>query len=148
MSGLMEPEKTLMGHTTRKTYLKGKPMTFGRPRTLKDRVFFYVLGSNVGSEFEAYGKLGGLAYFGDNSTTFWGAKIDAYITDDHHIEYTAFTDERDLKEFPYLYTYEEDDDGSVRDALGDGFGQTTYRRGGDNWIATYTGRFGDRVELL
>jgi len=148
MSGLMGTGKDTYGSYNKKDVSKGQTYDVWASGALwKDRVFFYVLGSNVGSEVEAYGKIGGLAYFGDNSTTFWGAKIDAYITDDHHIEYTAFTDERNLKEFPYLYTYEEDDDGSVRDALGDGFGQTTYRRGGDNWIATYTGRFGDRVEL-
>ena len=148
MYGLAQTGKNTYASYNDKDVSKGQTYDIWASGALwQDRVFFYVLGSNVSSEYEAYGKLSGLADFGDNSTSFWGGKLDIYITDDHHIEYTAFTDERDLEEFPFIYTYEEDEDGTIRDALGDSFGKTTYRRGGDNWIATYTGRFGDRVEL-
>jgi hypothetical protein len=147
MDGLAGTGKDTYGAYNDKDVSKGQTYDVWASGALwKDKIFFYVLGSEVKDEFASYGKLSGLAYFGDNSTSFWGGKIDAYITDDHHIEYTAFTDKRSLKEYPYLYDYEEEN-GSVRDALGASFGTTTYKRGGDNWIATYTGRFGDRVEL-
>ena len=34
---------------------------------------------------------------------FWGVKLDAYITDNHHLEYTAFSDERDGVEAVYAF---------------------------------------------
>jgi len=148
-SGLATTGKDTYGAYNDKDVSRGQTYDFWASGAIwKDKIFFYVLGSEVANEFESYGKLGGLAYFSDNSSTFWGGKLDAYITDNHHFEYTAFSDEADYEEDIYNYTYEEDEDGSnIRDAVGDYFGTTIYSRGGDNWIATYTGRFGDNVEL-
>jgi len=148
MNGLAGTGKDTYGSYNDKDVSKGQTYDVWMSGALwKDKVFFYVLGSEVKSEYEAYGKLSGLAFFGDNSSTFWGGKIDAYITDDHHIELTGFSDKADYVEDLYNYEFNEDEDGKVTDALGDYFGSTIYSRGGDNWIATYTGRFGDNVEL-
>jgi len=105
---------------------------------LKDRLFFYALYSDNDDDrrYASYGT--GEDYDYNQSEGFWGVKLDAYITDNHHIEYTAFSDERTGIEQAYAY----DDDGR-----GTYIGQTDYEEGGDNWIATYTGDFTDNLSL-
>lgn len=107
---------------------------------IKDRVFFYGLYSEEDYSNESYGLTSGRGYKADRDGQFWGAKLDAYITDNHRIEMTGFSDERDTIEG----TYEYDSETKV---TGDFLGDTFYRRGGDNWIVTYTGDLTDTVQL-
>lgn len=101
---------------------------------LKDHLFFYVLleDSNVEQEYAGNQSERGYKYEADE--TFWGVKLDGYITENHHFEFTAFSDESEAIEG----TYEFDPENA---RWGDYLGDTIYNRGGDNWIATYTGDF-------
>jgi hypothetical protein len=100
----------------------------------KDHLFFYVLAADSNVEQEYAGNQSGRGYKYEADETFWGLKLDGYITENHHLEFTAFSDERTGVEG----TYEFDPDS---DQWGDYLGDTYYERGGDNWIATYTGDF-------
>lgn len=101
---------------------------------IQDRLFYYLLYSDTNASQYYAGSLAERAYDYEVDEAFYGAKLDAYITDDHHLEYTFFTDERTGVEGTHVF-----DGGQQQDYLGD----TNYEEGGDNWIATYTGNFGD-----
>lgn len=107
---------------------------------LKDRVFFYGLYSKEDYSNEYYGLTSGRGYKSERDGDFWGAKLDAYITDNHRLEMTAFSDERDTVEGAYTYD-------SATKETGDFLGNTFYRSGGDNWIITYTGDLTDSLQL-
>jgi hypothetical protein len=63
-----------------------------------------------------------------NDDPFWGAKLDWYITDNHLLEYTGFSDERELNEAQAV-------------------GSSTSFRGGRNDIFKYTGYLTDSFTL-
>jgi outer membrane receptor protein involved in Fe transport len=107
---------------------------------IKDRLFFYALYSDDTQEQRYAGIQSKRDYDYEIDEGFWGVKLDGYITPDHHIEYTAFSDERTGVETVYGF----DPTNFQRGAL---VGDTLYERGGDNWIATYTGNFGDDLQV-
>lgn len=107
---------------------------------IQDRLFFYALYSDVDSEQ----RYAGIESARDQTYTvdegFWGVKLDGYITPDHHVEYTHFTDKRTGTEEVYSFdptTY----------ARGAYLGDTVFEEGGENWIASYTGQFGPDIEV-
>lgn len=106
---------------------------------IKDRLFFYALYSDNSLDQRYAGFRSS-----DNDYSveegFWGVKLDGYITDNHHIEYTAFSDKRDGIESVYIFD-------PVTQTRGAYQGDTTYKEGGDNWIATYTGDLTDNLTL-
>lgn len=106
---------------------------------VQDRVFFYAL-YNHKTESEDIYNFTGSAWKQEVETDFWGVKLDGYITEDHRVELTAFSDERETVESTYAY------DGET-DTLGQYFGDTIYGRGGMNWIASYIGNLNDTMEL-
>jgi hypothetical protein len=106
----------------------------------KDHLFFYALYSDNGQDQRYAGIQSGRDYDYEVDEGFWGVKVDAYLTDNHHLEYTAFSDERDGIEATYAF------DGTTQ-TRGAYIGDTVYARGGEKWIATYTGFFGDNFQL-
>lgn len=107
---------------------------------IEDKLFYYVIGNQRTFNQEYYGILSGRGYQDKQDETFWGAKIDAYITEGHRLELTAFSDERST----VSQTYEFDADSRT---LGTYLGDTNTDRGGDNWIATYTGDITDSLQV-
>ncbi|MFA0813866.1 TonB-dependent receptor [Microbulbifer epialgicus] len=107
---------------------------------IQDRVFFYGLYSNVKENEDEYTMTEGRAYERVTSSDFWGMKLDAYLSDDHRFEVTAFSDQRDRVENLYSYDVEAK---STNGYLGD----VVYSRGGLNWITTYTGDFFEDFSL-
>jgi hypothetical protein len=107
---------------------------------LKDRLFFYALYSDNQQDQRYAGIQEGRDYDYEQDEGFWGVKLDAYITDNHHLEYTAFSDERTGVEGVYNFDGDAQERGSY-------VGDTLYERGGDNWIATYTGDLTDNLTL-
>ena len=103
----------------------------------KDHLFFYVLVNKQDVTQEYAGVQSGRAFKYSEDTTFYGAKLDGYITEDHHVEFTYFTDERTGVEGTYEFDYDNNS------TWGDYLGDTLYEDGGENWIATYTGDFTD-----
>jgi outer membrane receptor protein involved in Fe transport len=107
---------------------------------IKDRLFFYALYSDNAVEQRYAGLQSGRDYDFDQDEGFYGVKIDGYITDNHHLEYTAFSDERTGVEASYAFD-------PVTRTRGAYIGDTLYERGGDNWIATYTGELTDNLQI-
>ena len=107
---------------------------------IKDRLFFYALYSNNSEDEEYYGMLSGRGYKATRDTDFWGVKLDGYISENHRVELTAFSDERETIEGAYEYD-------SATENVGNYLGDTIYERGGMNWIATYTGNLTDTMTL-
>ncbi|AWF82777.1 hypothetical protein BTJ40_19245 [Microbulbifer sp. A4B17] len=107
---------------------------------IEDRLFFYALYSGVLKNKEYYGMTSGRGYKEETESDFWGVKIDGYITEDHRIELTAFSDERDIVEGIYNYD-------SETEQTGDYIGDIVYGRGGFNWIASYIGNLNDDMTL-
>lgn len=106
----------------------------------KDHLFFYALYSdnNLDKTYAGNTSERGFDYSVDQG--FWGVKLDAYITDNHHLELTAFSDEREGIEANFGF---DPSTGSFGAYLGD----TVYNEGGKNWIATYTGDFTDNLSI-
>ncbi|GAB2887836.1 TonB-dependent receptor domain-containing protein [Microbulbifer echini] len=107
---------------------------------IEDRLFFYALYSNVVENQEYYGITSGRGYKEETKSDFWGVKLDGYINEDHRVEFTAFSDERDIVEGIYNY---DSDTGKTGDYIGD----IVYGRGGHNWIASYIGNLNDSMTL-
>jgi len=106
---------------------------------IKDRLFFYALYSDNNQD-NRYAGFRSNDYDSTIEEGFWGVKLDAYITDNHHIEYTHFTDENEELEDAYVFD-------AVAQTRGAYIGPTLYTTGGENWIATYTGDLTDNLQL-
>lgn len=107
---------------------------------IKDRLFYYALYSNQDLSQQYAGALSGRSYDYNIDQGFWGAKIDWFVTDNHHVELTGFSDTRTGVEGTYDFDYAT---GQRTNYVGD----TLYEKGGDNWIATYTGDFTDNIRV-
>ncbi|WOX04525.1 TonB-dependent receptor [Microbulbifer pacificus] len=107
---------------------------------IEDKLFFYGLYSNTVDNSEYYGMLSGLGYKSKTKADFWGLKLDGFITEDHRVELTAFSDKRDIVEGTYRYD-------SDTETVGDYLGDNVYSRGGLNWIGTYVGNLTDTMTL-
>jgi outer membrane receptor protein involved in Fe transport len=69
-----------------------------------------------------------------NTSPFWGGKVDAYITGNHHLEFTYFDTSNDTHNRSYDYD-------RATHTLGAQTGGTDARAGGVNYVARYTGTF-------
>lgn len=107
---------------------------------IEDRLFFFALYSNDIKNEENYGMTSGRGFKEKTESDFWGIKLDGYITEDHRVEFTAFSDERD--EVEGVYTYD-----SETNKVSDFIGNNVYTRGGLNWIASYIGNITDDLTL-
>jgi len=107
---------------------------------IKNRLFFYGL-YNLRSAESSFVS-GSSSFIKDTSTDpFWGAKLDWQITDSHSLEFTAFTDKQDITRDIWNY------DGRI-EARGTYVGESSFKRGGKNYIGAYTGRFFDDRLML
>ena len=86
---------------------------------IKDKAFFYLL-ANPKDNSQTDVSQGGNKYVYESDEVFYGAKLDYYVTDALHLEYTYFTDENTGTENTY-----------VDNALN---ATTFYKSGGDNEI--------------
>lgn len=69
-----------------------------------------------------------------NTSPFWGGKVDAYITGDHHFEFTYFDTTNDTHNRSYNWD-------RTNHTLGEKTGGTNARAGGVNYVGRYTGTF-------
>lgn len=111
---------------------------------IKDKLFFFVLANPRDVESDNYSAPSSSYTNSKSDNLFWGTKIDWYLTSDHKLELTAFSDTNDRDVTGYDYSgatqYE-------RGTVGATIGTTTFESGGDNAILKYTGYFGDDLTL-
>ena len=106
----------------------------------KDHLYFYALYSD--DTFDQ--RYAGIESLRDQdyevSQGFYGVKLDGYINENHHVEYTYFTDERTGVESVFGFDANTQQRGAY-------IGDTLYNEGGANWIATYTGDITDTFQI-
>lgn len=97
---------------------------------LKDRLFFFAMYETRDGDSKDIDT--SEAFYTDNNNDFWGTKLDWQITNDHLLEFLAFSDEGESVTTNYDYTWDTN-------TLGGANGDTKAGSGGDNWSLTYTG---------
>lgn len=102
---------------------------------IRDRLYVYGLYQWQESDTTTVNNTGATATRTVNDIPFWGAKVDAYITDTQHLEFTYFNTEGD-------FSPEQ-----IRRSDGVKIGGTNNFVGGENWVARYTGNFTDWFTL-
>ncbi len=107
---------------------------------IKDRLFFYALYNPNYEKQSDISLTSNQQVTRKSSSPFFGAKIDAIITDGHRIEGTYFRNRR-TDEYTY-YNYNP-----TTDTYGSYVGTALDREGGDNFVATYTGQFTNWLTL-
>jgi hypothetical protein len=103
---------------------------------IQDTLFFYAMyeARNRDSNYSNTSGTQWTEY--NNSTDFWGAKIDWQINDDHKLEFLAFSDSNDGTYDNYGYDIQTE-------KKGDFTSTDIEERGGDNYSITYTGYITD-----
>ncbi|WP_206484548.1 TonB-dependent receptor [Thalassotalea sp. G2M2-11] len=99
---------------------------------IKDTLFFYAIYNPKSYEQEDVISRGSVFRDRSQDDSFWGAKIDWNITDDHKLEYLAFSDANDVIDKTYGYDFAARKKGNL-------ISTATTESGGDNWSLKYTG---------
>ena len=99
---------------------------------IKDHLFFYGLYEMRDNETKDAGFLSGAQIVDSTDDPFYGFKIDGYITDDHHLEFTFLDTSRQTIRGSYSFD-------SATDQIGALNGQTYYEDGGESYVGKYTG---------
>lgn len=109
---------------------------------IQDRLFFYTLVNQNEVEQDSRFGIGEntTAHKEKESTTFWLTKLDAYLSENHRVEFTAFSDERVNVDSIYEFN-------SETDTLGEKTGFSDENDGGLNWTAKYVASFTDNFEM-
>ncbi|HEY5613095.1 MAG TPA: TonB-dependent receptor, partial [Lysobacter sp.] len=109
---------------------------------IKDRLFFYAIASGRDNTTSVFSPTGAVTD-SSNTSPFYGLKLDAYITDNHRLEYTGFRDTseivspgRRLQPTPL-----------ESNTFYSGATATAEEAGGDNHIVKYTGYLTDSFTL-
>mgnify|MGYP003873900845 CR=1 FL=1 len=103
---------------------------------IPDRLFFYGLYQAQDTRSERAWIAGGSYDVIESDDPFFGIKLDGYITDNHHLEFTYFDTTRET----FLTSYAFDG----VDMIGtDPIGNTVYENGGASYVAKYTGNLTD-----
>lgn len=124
---------TYRANHDRSSFLKANVWASGP--LVKDKLFIFAMyEQRQGSS--RYTNSAGTTWSDSKSDNgFWGTKLDWNITDDHHLELLAFSDEGDTGTDAYGYNY-------ATSTVGAFTGSSTSEGGGKNGSLTYTGHFG------
>lgn len=103
---------------------------------IKDRLFFYGLTEFRDTETSSYSITSGTKTTSKSDDPFYGVKLDGYVTDDHHLEFTWFDTTRETNYDIYNWDPET---GTVGDLANTSYAQS----GGESFVARYTGTLTD-----
>lgn len=115
-------------------------------------VYLYASGPIVKDKLLIYATYAARDYIRENFTTsqfnddtdedpFWGAKIDWYISDDHSLEVTAFSDKHTTIQKQFAYDSATNTIGAQKE------NNAVFDRGGDVTIVKYTGHITDNFSV-
>jgi TonB-dependent receptor-like protein/carboxypeptidase family protein len=108
---------------------------------IKDRLFAYGLVSYGSKQQETYGSIASVSNTSlDRSQPNWLLKMDWNISDNHQLEFTAFSDKQKDETDVYVNA-----PGSLE--RGDLIGTNFTEQGGENYILKYTGYFTDNFSV-
>ncbi|MGH8077933.1 MAG: TonB-dependent receptor plug domain-containing protein, partial [Lysobacter sp.] len=109
---------------------------------IKDRLFFYAIASGRDNTQTVFSPTGA-ATDSINTSPFYGLKLDAYLTDNHRLEYTGFRDSTEVVS-PGNRLQPVPTESST---FYSGATATAEQTGGDNHILKYTGYLSDSFTL-
>jgi len=107
---------------------------------IKDRLFFYGLASFQNLETST-ATTGGVYVEDRTADPFYAFKLDGYITDKHHVEFTYFDTSRKRKRDQFSFNPATDQITRPRASA-----ETLYQ-GGENYVARYTGTLTDWLTI-
>lgn len=107
---------------------------------IKDRLFFYGLASFQNLETTT-ATTGGVYVEDRTADPFYAFKLDGYITDKHHVEFTYFDTSRKRKRDQFSFNPATDQITRPRASA-----ETLYQ-GGENYVARYTGTLTDWLTI-
>jgi outer membrane receptor protein involved in Fe transport len=111
---------------------------------IKDRLFFYGL-AQLNDNTSTQASKTAASYLVDKmSDPFYGVKLDGYITDRQHLEFTLIDTQRITKRTANAYTYNAT---TNTDTIGAALPGTRYEDGATSYVAKYTGTFTDWLTL-
>lgn len=115
---------------------------------IKDKLFFFALYNPRDVTTDNYSGTPSQLYENEETDdAFWGTKIDWNITDRHTLEFTAFSDSREVVTTTYDFTFNGADPSAESGTIGAALGQGFSERGGENFILKYTGYFTDNLTV-
>lgn len=103
---------------------------------VKDRLFFFAMYEQRDDKSRNTDSLGTALDKSSGDDGFWGTKLDWNITDNHLLEFLAFSDETETVVENFVYDFDTGE-------IGESNGVTTFDGGGKSGSLTYTGYFGD-----
>lgn len=127
----------------RKTNNKDIVFEAGGP-IIEDRLFFYGLAQLRDNESVFASKATGSYNIETGSDPFYGLKLDGYITDRQHLEFTLIDTQRVTKRKSFAYTYNSATD---TDTIGAELPGTRFEDGATSYVAKYTGSFTDWLTI-
>ena len=122
---------------------------------IKDHLFFYGIYSLNHRITAGASNTQGVAFKEADNSPFYGIKLDGYLTSRQHFEFTQFNTAATVNRNNYSFTPPAANQTSSRDGsmvlnggddagvIGRQLASTTYKSGGNNWVAKYTGTFTD-----
>ncbi len=109
---------------------------------IKDRLFFYGLAQFNDNEARNASISGGSYNVDRMKDPFYGVKLDGYITDRQHLEFTLIDTQRVTKRESFAYSFAND-----TDTIGAALPGTRFENGATSYVAKYTGTFTDWFTL-
>lgn len=107
---------------------------------IRDRLFFYGLYQGRDNETR-FASITGASYNVETSTDpFYGAKLDAYLTDTQRLEFTYFDTSRETRRDTFTRN-------NTTGAIGTTASQTLFQQGGLNYVGRYTGSITDWLTI-
>ncbi len=107
---------------------------------IQDKLFYYVLFNPRNVETDNLGENGLNLYRNQDESSFWGAKVDWYISDDHSLELTWWSDEQETEQQVYAYNH-------TTQTRGRYYGVGVLENGGTNKALKYTGVMTDTLTI-
>lgn len=111
---------------------------------VKDKLFYYLLVNPRSLESKNYSAPGGYYVKAKTDNPFYGLKLDYFITDNHKLALTAFSNSHTTTYKQYDYV---NGSGTEKGDVTGYVGNTKHKRGGDNAVLQYTGYFGPNFTL-
>jgi outer membrane receptor protein involved in Fe transport len=125
----------------RETNNKDMVIEAGGP-IIKDRLFFYGLAQLNDNESRSASIAAGSYNVDRMKDPFYGVKLDGYITDRQHLEFTLIDTQRVTKRESFAYTFANN-----TDTIGAALPGTRFEDGATSYVAKYTGSFTDWFTL-